>query len=48
VSGVIVAFLGDAAFVAGLLFVSAWQVRRSDARDVVKGGVPRAQPTQLL
>jgi hypothetical protein len=43
VSGVIVAFLVDAAFVAGLLFVSAWQVRRSDARHVVKDGGPRAQ-----
>jgi hypothetical protein len=48
VSGVIVAFLVDAAFVAGLFLVSAWQVRRSDARGVVKDGVPRAQPTQLL
>ena len=29
VSGVIVAFLVDAAFVSALLFVSAWQVGRS-------------------
>jgi hypothetical protein len=47
VSGVIVAFLVDAAFVAGLLFVSAWQIRRSDARDGADGAEPVAQPTRL-
>jgi hypothetical protein len=47
VSGVIVAFLVDAVFFAGLLFVSAWQVRRSDRRDVVTGAVPEAQPSRL-
>jgi hypothetical protein len=38
VSGVIVAFLFDALFVAGLLLVSAWQVRRSDTAMVA--GLP--------
>jgi hypothetical protein len=33
VSGVIVAFLVDAVFVAGLLLVSAWQARRSASLD---------------
>jgi hypothetical protein len=47
VSGVIVAFLVDAVFLAGLLFVSAWQVQPSDPRDGVKGGQPEPQPTQL-
>jgi hypothetical protein len=48
VSGVIVGFLVDAAFVAGLLFVSAWQIRRSDARDVADGAERKDQPTQLF
>ena len=48
VSGVIVAFVADAAFVAGLFMVSAWQVKQNDARDVVKGGESEAQPTQLF
>jgi hypothetical protein len=34
VSGVIVAFVFDALFVAGLLLVSAWGVRRSEARTI--------------
>jgi hypothetical protein len=48
VSGVIVAFVADAAFVAGLLMVSAWQVKQNDARDAVKGGESAAPSTQLL
>jgi hypothetical protein len=37
VSGVIVAFLFDAVFVAGLLLVSAWQVQRSESAMIAKG-----------
>jgi len=48
VSGVVIAFLVDAAFVSGLFFVSARQVRVSDAGDVVEGGAPRPQPTRLF
>jgi hypothetical protein len=48
VSGVIVAFVADAAFVAGLLMVSAWQAQLRDARDVVKGEESEAQPTRLF
>jgi hypothetical protein len=35
-SGVIVALLIDALFVAGLLLVSAWQVRRSEFEMAAK------------
>jgi hypothetical protein len=48
VSGVIVAFVADAIFVAGLLLVCAWQAQLRDARDVVKAEESEAQPTQLL
>ena len=47
-SGVIVAFVADAAFVAGLLMVSAWQAQLRDERDVVKGEESEARSTQLL
>jgi hypothetical protein len=36
VSGVIVAFLFDALFMAGLLLASAWQVRRSESAMIAK------------
>jgi hypothetical protein len=48
VSGVIVAFLVDAAFVVGLLLVSALQVRRSEPRELEKDGELRSQPAKLL
>ena len=47
-SGVIVAFVADAAFVAGLLMVSAWQAQLRDERDVVKGEESEAGSTQLF
>jgi hypothetical protein len=48
VSGVIVAFLVDAVFVAGLLFVSGWKAMLREARDVVKEDETGAQPLQPL
>jgi len=44
VSGVIVAFLVDAVFVAGLLFTSGWKAKRSGSRGSVKEDAPSAQP----
>ena len=44
VSGVIVAFLVDAVFVSGLLFVCGWKAMLSEARDAVKDDAPSAQP----
>ena len=40
VSDVIVAFVFDALFVAGLLLISAWQARRSEIATVGAGGRP--------
>jgi hypothetical protein len=48
VSGVIVAFLVDAVFVAGILFVSGWKAKLWEARDVVNENETGAQPLQPL
>jgi hypothetical protein len=44
VSGVIVAFLVDAVFVAGLLFLCSWKAKRSGSRGSVNEDAPSAQP----
>ena len=48
VSGVIVAFLVDAVFVAVSLFVCGWKAMLSEARDAVKDDAPNAQPVLPL
>jgi hypothetical protein len=48
VSGVIVAFLVDAVFVAVSLFVCSWKAMLWEARDAVMGDESSAQPLQPL
>ena len=48
VSGVIVAFVVDAFFVAGLLFVSGWKAKLFEARAETKDDEPSAQPVLPL